>query len=159
MTTLIITTMLQSESRDLNPVSVNISININASVTESFEYIVPVELSHIFKPFKNLPGVKSTSNKEIWYTPGMQRTVFFDDGESAQEYLLEVNPHSDFSYKIDSFTSSLRYLAKRIEGKWGFKEHENRSTSITWTYSIVPKSRFAKLILNLFVKKQVYLVF
>jgi len=86
----------------------------------------------------------------------MQRTVYFEDGNTAQEYLLTVYPHSSFSYKIDSFTSPLKRLAKKIEGKWVFTELDNGQSQIEWTYTIVPKNYFAKFIINSFVKKNVH---
>ncbi len=152
---LITLTMTQIKAQNKNHPQVVVTTNINSSIEESFEYIVPVELSHIFKRYKNLPAIDSTSNKEIWYTPGMQRTVYFEDGNTAQEYLLTVNPHSSFSYKIDSFTSPLKRLAKRIEGEWIFTESERGKTQIEWTYTIVPKNYFARIIINAFIKKNV----
>lgn len=130
-----------------------LKVDIKTSVKKAFEYIVPVELSHIFKRYKNLPGIERTSNKELWYTPGMQRTVYFEDGNTAQEYLLTVNPHTGFSYKIDSFTSTLRRLAKQINGQWVFTESEKGITHIEWSYTIVPKNFLARWMINAFVKK------
>ena len=130
-----------------------VTIDINVSVEEAFEYIVPVDLPHIFKRYKNLPAIKSTSNTERWYTPGMQRTVYFEDGNTAQEFLLTVNPHSHFSYKIIDFTSPLKRLAKRIEGRWSFTESQKGDTHIEWTYEIIPKNFLTKMMINLFVKK------
>ena len=62
-----------------------------------------MDLEHIFEPYKNIPGIDSTSNTEPWFTPGMQRTVYFDDGSSSEEYLLSVSPHSGFTYKVNAF--------------------------------------------------------
>ena len=148
--------MTQVTAQGKNHPQIVVTTNINSSAKECFEYIVPIELSHIFKRYKNLPAIDSTSNKELWYTPGMQRTVYFEDGNTAQEYLLTVYPHSSFSYKIDSFTSPLKRLAKKIEGKWVFTELDNGQSQIEWTYTIVPKNYFAKFIINSFVKKNVH---
>lgn len=137
------------------PPTVLVTIDIEASVEDSFEYIVPVDLSHIFKRYKRLPGIDSTSNKQLWYTPGMQRTVYFEDGNTAEETLLTVNPHSDFSYKIDNFTSPLRKLAKRIEGNWKLTELEGDRTHIEWTYKIIPKNFLTRLMINAFIKNDV----
>ncbi len=147
--------MPQLAAQDHQYPTVLVTIDINAPIKEAFEYIVPIELSYIFKRYKNLPAIDGTSNQERWYTPGMQRTVYFEDGTSAQEHLLTVNPHSDFSYQINGFTSALRRLAKRIEGQWIFTENEQGKTHIEWTYTIVPKNSFARIAINTFVKKNV----
>lgn len=152
---LILVNNFVAKAQNTQPVQVEVSQDIHASVQESFEYIVPVDLPHIFKRYKNLPAITRTSNQEIWYTPGMQRTVYFEDGNTAQEYLLTVNPHSDFSYKIDGFTSPLRRLAQRIEGKWVFTEPKAGQTRIVWTYTIIPNNSFSRFLLNTFVKKNV----
>lgn len=130
-------------------------IDIDAPVKESFEYIVPVNLPHIFKRYKNLPAIVSTSNKKLWYTPGMVRTVYFEDGNTAKEYLFTVNPYSDFSYKIEDFTSPLKRLAKRIKGQWIFTKLENGKTHIVWSYEIIPKNFLAQFIINAFFKKNI----
>lgn len=147
--------MTQIKAQNKNYPQVVVTTIFDSSIEESFEYIVPIELSHIFNRYRNLPGIDSTSNTEIWYTPGMQRTVYFEDGNTAQESLLTVYPHSSFSYKIDSFTSPIRRLAKRIEGKWVFAESKRGQTQIEWTYTIVPKNYFARIIINTFVKNNV----
>ncbi len=132
--------------------TVQVSIEIESPVKQSFEYIVPVDLPHIFKRYKNLPAIDSTNAKEIWYTPGMQRTIFFEDGNSAHEYLLTVNPHHDFSYRIDSFTSPLKRLAKQINGKWVFSETKDGKTKIVWTYEIEHKNFLARMMINILVR-------
>ena len=142
-------------TQNKNHPQIVVTTNIHSPVDESFEYIVPIELPHIFKRYKNLPAIVRTSNKEIWYTPGMQRTVYFEDGNTAQEFLLTVSPHSSFSYRIEKFTSPLRRLANKIEGNWLFTEPEKGQTQIKWTYTIVPKNYFARMIINIFIKKNV----
>jgi len=144
----------QGEKKPLSS-SVLVEIEIDAPIEESFEYIVPVELSHIFKRYKNLPAIVRTSNTEVWDQAGMQRTVYFEDGNTAEEYLLAVNPHADFSYKIEGFTSALGKLCKRIEGKWIFSKTPEGKTHISWTYTLVPKNFFARFLINTFVRKNV----
>ena len=133
--------------------SIVLTIDIDASVEKSFEYIVPVDLSHIFNRHKSFAGIDSTSNEKLWYTPGMERTVYFDDGTTAQEYLLTVEPHASFSYRIQDFTHKLKYLAKHIEGKWQFTSTKDGKTHVEWTYTIVPKNGFTRMIFNTFVKR------
>ena len=135
--------------------SIRAKIEIEAPLEQSFEYIVPVELSHIMPGYKSLPGVERTSNKTLWYTPGMQRTVHFTDGNTAIEKLLTVEPHASFSYQVDGFTSVLKRLAVRVEGEWQFHETPQGNTHIEWRYTLVPRNGMSRFVLNTFVKKDV----
>lgn len=128
---------------------------INAPINNAFNYIVPIELSHIFKKYKNLPAIIKTDETEKWITPGLSRTVTFEDGSTSKETLLTVVPNSSFSYKIENFTSQLRFLAKKVEGNWIFTELENGQTKIEWTYKIVPKNFIARRLIKIFLLKNV----
>ena len=143
------------EKKTLLPLRIVVETEIDASIEKSFEYIVPVELSHIFKRYKKLPAIVKTSNQDPWYKAGMHRRVFFEDGNTAEEYLLSVHPHTSFSYKIEGFTSALRHLTRRIEGKWIFSKTAEGKTHISWTYTIIPKNFFARFLINTFVRKNV----
>jgi hypothetical protein len=132
-----------------------IVMTINAPIDSAFNYIVPVELSHIFKKHKNLPAIIKTDEKEKWFKAGLTRTVYFEDGSTSKETLLTVVPHTSFSYRIEDFTSQLRFLAKRIEGDWIFTDLGNGQTKIEWTYKIVPKNFIARGLINLVLLKNV----
>ena len=143
--------------KEANPLhsTILVETEIDAPIEESFEYIVPVELPHIFKRYKNLPAIVKTSNEDQWYKAGMHRKVFFEDGNTAEEYLLSVHPHASFSYRIEGFTSALRHLTRRIEGKWIFSKTDEGKTHISWTYTIIPKNFFARFLINTFVREKV----
>ncbi len=128
---------------------------INAPIESAFNYIVPVELSHIFKRHKNLPAIIKTDEPGKWIKSGLTRTVYFEDGSTSKETLLTVVPHTSFSYQIEDFTSQLRFLAKRIEGDWVFTDLGSGQTEIEWTYKIVPKNIFARGVINLFILKDI----
>ena len=130
-------------------------MTIKAPVDRAFNYIVPVDLSHIFKRYENFPAIIRTDEKEKWEKAGLKRTVYFEDGSTSEETLLTVVPPSSFSYRIENFTSSLRFLAKRIEGDWLFTDTGNGQTNIVWTYRIVPKNFIARGIINLVLLKKV----
>lgn len=130
-------------------------MTINAPIDSAFNYIVPVELSHIFKKHKNLPGIIKTDEKEKWFKAGLTRTVYFEDGSTSKETLLTVVPHTAFTYSIQDFTSQLRFLATRIEGDWIFTDLGNGQTKIVWTYKVVPKNFFARGVINLVLLKNI----
>lgn len=134
---------------------IKIVMTINARIDSAFNYIVPIELSHIFKKHKNLPAIIKTDEKEKWFKAGLTRTVYFEDGSTSKETLLTVVPHSSFSYKIENFTSQLRFLAKRVEGDWIFIDLGSGQTKIEWTYKIIPKNFFARGVINLVLLKNI----
>lgn len=149
------TTQAQNNKMSKYPsLTVAVDIRSTLSLQQSFEYIVPMDLEHIFHPYKNIPGIDSTNNKEAWYKPGLHRTVYFDDGSTSEEYLLSVSPHSGFTYKVNTFTGPLRFLIKQINGSWTFEESPEGLLHIEWTYEFVPKHFMARILLNTVVKKR-----
>lgn len=134
---------------------IKIVSTINAPIDMAFNYIVPVDLSHIFKEYKNLPAIVKTDESEKWIKAGLTRTVYFEDGSTSKETLLTVKRHSSFSYKIEDFTSQLRFLAKRIEGDWLFTDLGNGHTKVEWTYKIFPKNFIARELIHLVLLKNI----
>ena len=77
---------------------VSVNIQSTLSLKESFEYMVPMDLEHIFNmSYKMIPQIDSTSNEAAWFTPGMSRVIYFNDGSTSQEELLSVRPSSGFT--------------------------------------------------------------
>lgn len=148
---------VKSQNRKKNP-EVKLVITIKTPIDSAFNYIVPVELPHIFKKHKMFPAIVGTSNKEHWIKSGLKRTVYFEDGSTAEETLLSVIPCTSFSYELFSFTSKLRFLAKKIEGSWLFTDMGNGQTQIEWTYTMIPKNRISRTILKAFVIKDLRFV-
>ena len=124
---------------------------IHAPIERVFAHIVPVDLTHIFKKHKRLPAVVGASVQTGWTTPGLVRTVYFEDGTTAREHLLTVVGPTSFSYQITQFTSELRFLARRVDGSWRFTDLGDGSTRIEWTYQVVPKHFVAHGLLRLLV--------
>jgi ribosome-associated toxin RatA of RatAB toxin-antitoxin module len=72
-----------------------------------------------------------------------------------QGLFFEVVPNTSFSYKIENFTSQLRFLAKRIEGDWQFIDLGNGQTKIEWTYKIIPKNAISRGLIKAFLLRKV----
>jgi hypothetical protein len=140
-------------AKNKNMPQVKIIMTIKSPTDTAFAYIVPVKLAHIFKRYKRFPAITKTNETELWNKPGLSRTVYFEDGTTAQESLISVKPSEAFSYKIENFTSSLRKLAKQIEGEWIFTNLGNGQTKIEWTYKIIPKNGLKKTLIRWFVLK------
>jgi hypothetical protein len=142
----------------MKKINVIVTDIINGNIENVFKYVMPVDLNIIFKKKGFIPGVISTSNKDKWYFPGMSRTVMFDDGSSAFETLTDVIEFKSFTYKINQFTSILKYLIFEINGKWFFKNINNEKTEIYWEYSLSPQNIFCSILISLFVKRDLAFV-
>jgi hypothetical protein len=128
---------------------------VNKPINEAFEYVAPIDLAHIFKRYKYLPAVIRTNEKEKWIRSGLNRTVFFEDGNTAFEELLVVRNPEYFAYKVSNFTSVLKYLITQINGNWKFVTQQNGATSVIWEYELIPKNIFTKWIVSTFLYKDI----
>ena len=70
---------------DRNVPQTKVIMTISAPIDATFNYIVPVDLSHVFKRYKRLPAVTNTSIKEEWTKSGLTRTVHFEDGSTHKK--------------------------------------------------------------------------
>ena len=121
---------------------VKVTRTINRPAKEAFEYIIGVDLTHIFPRYGDAPGIASTTVSEGWGVAGQQRINTWDDGSTLRETMLDVDPGRSFSYRSDDFTTpALQALLDRIEGGWIFTENDNQTTSIEWIYSLVAEER------------------
>lgn len=130
-------------------ISVIVSIEIDNPVGASFDYIVPVPLSRIFKRYMFIPAVVRTDESEYWFKSGLTRTVYFGDGSTSTEMLTNVSRPNNFSYRISAFSGSMRFLVDHIEGKWAFRESSKKETThIDWTYNIFPRNGVSRLFIK-----------
>ncbi|CAM4001906.1 MULTISPECIES: SRPBCC family protein [Flavobacterium] len=135
---------------------VKVIMIVNSSVKEAFNAAIQSDLSNIFKKYKSLPSIIGTDLTESWIKEGLVRTIFFEDDTQVTETLLKVIPHEFFSYKVENFTSTLRYLTTKIEGDWIFTKKNTNQTQIEWNYNIYPKNVFAKFLIKLTLKKDLH---
>jgi hypothetical protein len=128
-------------------------MTIRKNISDVFDYVLPIDLSHIFKRCRYIAGVEKTSITSDWRRAGLTREVYFKDGSRAEEYLETVNEPYSFKYRISKFTSLLRFLVKEINGELVFTEVNTHSTKIDWTYSLVPQNHTAAFIVRQIVIK------
>jgi hypothetical protein len=121
----------------------NIDVTVNATTRASredtFDVIVPIDLSTIFKRWLFIPGVEGVRDQSgPWDTAGQTRTVLLSDGTSAAESLTSVNRPEGFSYRVGPFPRPLGLLANSANGSWTFTSKAKGVTAIRWTYSFQP---------------------
>jgi Polyketide cyclase / dehydrase and lipid transport len=135
--------MLMSRYQDSLPqgaLFVKVTRTIARPVTETFQYIVPVDVTHIFPRQGEMPGnVKTTVTSDWGQYVGQTRDTTADDGSSFHETLTALDPDKSFGYKVENLTSSaMKGVVDRIEGAWEFTDNGNDTTSIEWFYVLVP---------------------
>ncbi len=113
--------------------------NAIASQEVTFDVIVPIDLSTMFKRWLFIPGVAGVRDQSgPWDTAGRTRTVLLSDGTSAAESLTSVDRPNGFSYRVGPFPRPLGLLATDAVGTWTFTSKGDEVTSISWTYSFQP---------------------
>jgi hypothetical protein len=128
---------------------VKVSRTIYAPIGDVFDYVIPVDLTHIFPPEEKAPGIVNSTIGKGWNTPGLERMNTFSDGSTSHEKLTEIRKNSYFSYHISKFTSELlRDNVDHIVGEWSFVDNGNHTTSIEWTYTLFPVDNAAKQVIE-----------
>lgn len=136
----------------MSVINVSSSCAINGNVRDVFKYVVPIDVNLIFKRKGIIPGVKSSSNTELWDKAGLTRTILFEDNSSANETLESVIEPESFSYTISSFSSVLRFFVSKISGKWMFQPKDNNA-HIFWTYTVHTRGITGYIITLFIIKK------
>ena len=125
-------------------IATTVSTLVNANQLDTFEHIVPIDLSSIFTGYGHLPAVTETRNQVgDWDATGQTRTVQLSDGSTVQEELTEyMHPHS-FSYTVSNFSSPLGLLTTSANGTWWFEPRSANQTQIKWQYAFNARSVLA----------------
>jgi len=134
---------------------VKVIMIINASSREVFNAGLQADLSNIFKRFGMMPSITGTDLEGTWTKEGLQRIIYFEDNTQVTETLKKIEPYRFFSYRVEAFTSALKYMATKIEGDWSFTVLSDRTTQVEWNYNIYPKNMLANILVKLILKKDI----
>jgi hypothetical protein len=121
----------------MNTFSATVQIEMDASLEETFQTIVPIDLPTVFPGYGPLPAVKGTRNQTGgWDAAGQTRTVLLSDGSSANEIMTKYEYPRYFSYTVSGFTGILRWLTPSANGEWWFEKGPRPNTThIRWRYA------------------------
>ena len=124
---------------------VKVTRTIASPVADTFKYIVPVDVTHIFPRQGDMPGnVSATVTTEWGKRVGQTRDTTADDGSSFHETLTSLEHNKSFSYKVENITSpAMKGVVEKIEGAWEFTDNGNGTTSIEWFYVLIPVDAMA----------------
>jgi hypothetical protein len=111
----------------------------NASPEQTWDAIVPVELSTVFTGMKPLiPAVVGTREQTgDWDAAGQTRKIDLADGSHTAEIIDSVERPNLFTYTVGPFSGPLGRFVDRAEGEFKFTEM-NGGTHVRWTYVWFP---------------------
>jgi hypothetical protein len=126
---------------------------VNVSVEHLFDVVVAEDvLPRVLPRWGPIPAVTGTRDLTgSWDTPGSERTVLLEDGNTARERVLSWERPQRFEYRVDRFTSPLGRLVDHAIGSWEFSGTECGS-SFRWTYSFEARGRLPAVLLKVFVR-------
>jgi hypothetical protein len=130
-----------------------VSRELEVGVERVFDTVVAEDvLPLVLRRWGPIPAVTGTRDLTgRWDTPGSERTVLLDDGNTAHEQVVVWERPRRFEYRVDRFTSPLGRLVRHAVGLWDFTETDHGS-SFRWTYSFEAQGRLATILLVLFAR-------
>jgi hypothetical protein len=122
-----------------------------AGVEESFDALLPFDLSRLFnRRYAAIPPIKGVRDQAgPWTTPGQTRTIALADGGTMREELLEVTRPHRFAYRITEITGPMKPLATSLDGAWEL-EPAGTGVRITWSWTVHPAGRLGSLAMPVF---------
>lgn len=129
-----------------------VSRDLAVDVERVFDVVVAEDvLPRVLRRWGPIPAVTGTRDMTgPWDTPGSERTVLLEDGNTAHEQVLVWERPRRFEYRVDRFTGPLGRLVHHAVGVWDFTKTE-RGSSFRWTYSFEGRGRLRAILLSLFV--------
>jgi hypothetical protein len=139
--------------RSLHRESHTVCREVNVDVERVFDVVVAEDvLPRVLPRWGPIPAVTGTCDLTgPWDTPGSERTVLLEDGNTAHERVLGWERPQRFEYRVDRFTNPLGRLVDHAIGLWEFTRTE-RGSSFRWTYSFEAKGRLPAVLLKVFVR-------
>lgn len=102
---------------------------------QTFEIVVPADLTRFFLGYGPVPAVAGVSEQTgAWDAAGQSRRVALSDGGSLIERLTAVDAPRRFAYRLTDFTGAFARLMAYAEADWDFVA-DVEGTRIRWTYT------------------------
>jgi hypothetical protein len=109
---------------------------LSVPVQHAFDVIVAEDvLRHVLHRYGPVPAVVGT--RELtgpWDTPGSQRTVVLEGGDTVRETVLSWERPARFAYRVDSFEGLIGRLVDHAVGEWWFSP-QGSGSAFRWTYT------------------------
>ena len=139
--------------RALHRASYTVWRELNVDIEHVFDLVVAEDvLPRVLHRWGPIPAVTGTRDLTgPWDTPGSERTVLLEGGNTAHERVLSWERPQRFEYRVDRFTNPLGRLVDHATGLWEFTRTE-RGSSFRWTYSFEAQGRLPAGLLKVFVR-------
>lgn len=121
-------------------------VRLPVSSVKAYHHILGMDLSALFIKTPLLSGISGTAPYGTWERPGDKRIICFTDGTSATQTLTITVPGMLLSQEISGFNAAIGLLVERMDCRMVFMDCEDRRTTVTVDFEIIPKSAFAALI-------------
>jgi hypothetical protein len=107
-----------------------------AHAARTFDVIVPIDLTTVFRGRGPLPAVVGVRDQSgPWSSVGASRIVRLSDRSEAPERIAAYERPWHFAYRVGPFAPPLGLLATHADGAWWFAETGDRRTHIRWSYT------------------------
>src|ERR1700758_3169332 len=118
---------------------------------QAFDGTLPMPLPTLFRRWYGpIPPINKVLDQTgDWDVVGQTRTVKLTGGGGMREELTHLDPPHAFGYILSHITGPLSPLVSRVDGEWLFVP-TGGGTTVTWRWTIHPRSRFAALVLLVF---------
>ncbi|HZQ31445.1 MAG TPA: SRPBCC family protein [Mycobacterium sp.] len=133
------------------PLTVEQSHVIPVDVQQAFDGTLPMPLPTLFRRWYGpIPPISQVLNQTgDWDAVGKSRTVLLKGGGSMREELTQMDPPKAFGYILSDIRGPMSPLVNRVDGTWLFAPAGD-GTTVTWRWTIHPRSRFAAPALPVF---------
>jgi Polyketide cyclase / dehydrase and lipid transport len=127
------------------------SRQIPIDVQQAFDGTLPMPLPTLFRRWYGpIPPINKVLNQTgDWHSVGQTRTVKLTGGGSMREELTQIDPPHAFGYLLSQIKGPLSPLVSSVRGEWLFAS-AGAGTTVTWRWTIHPRSRLAALALPVF---------
>lgn len=128
---------------------VRVTRTVNAPIGQVFEYVIDVNLSHIFPRTGHSPAIVAQQRHHRLEHPRPAPDEHLRRWLDQRGGTADGGAPNSFSYRIDNFSSPrLREVVDSIEGSWYFSDQEDGTTSIEWTYALNPVDEPARAVIK-----------
>jgi hypothetical protein len=107
-----------------------------AAIEHTFDTIVPIDLTTVFRGLGPLPAVAGVRDQSgPWESVGANRVVRLSDGSEAPERITAYERPSYFAYRVGPFDPIHGLVAAHADGGWWFADMGDGRTHIRWSYT------------------------
>jgi hypothetical protein len=135
-----------------DPLTVEQSREIPVDVQHAFDGTIPIPLPTLFRRWYGpIPPISKVNNQTgNWDAVGQTRDITLKGGGALREELTHFDPPHAFGYVLSEIKGPLSPLVSTIDGQWLFAPTPTGGTTVTWRWTLHPRSRLTAPALPVF---------